>query len=157
MPDGWLFLPADRKWKLDTKGLVIDTDSLPKSEMYAEDIPLIAKENQLISALEGGAIGDIRDVASRIQDPPSDDLLLEAFLYYYRFDAFLPHAGAPDPPPAHVATHNIDRRFYESLGPEDAAKRCKHAGCGRGSVSLSVFCRVHHFENVMGKGCPFDD
>lgn len=49
-----------------------------------------------------------------------------------------------------------DRRFYEALGSERAANPCRADGCVRGSVAFSVFCRQHHFENVMKRPCPFE-
>jgi len=115
------------------------------------------RSNDLICTLDSGTIEDIYSGAGRLQNPPSDDLLLQAFMYYFRFDAFLPQIDAPDLPPAHIAIRNIDRTFYESLGPENLSKKCKRDGCNRGTISLSVLCRVHHFESVKGKPCPFDD
>jgi hypothetical protein len=50
-----------------------------------------------------------------------------------------------------------DRRFYDSLGPEASSRKCKRDECERGVVSLSVFCRVHHYESVQGRTCPFND
>jgi len=49
-----------------------------------------------------------------------------------------------------------DRRFYDTLGPELVASPCRASGCGWGRIQLSVFCRRHHFENVMKRSCPFD-
>lgn len=50
-----------------------------------------------------------------------------------------------------------DREFYNTLGPERPSIPCRHRGCDRGSVSLSVSCRFHHFANIRGRDCPFDD
>lgn len=50
-----------------------------------------------------------------------------------------------------------DRAFYEALGEERADVRCREQGCARGAISLSVLCRVHHFEMVQKKPCPFAD
>ena len=50
-----------------------------------------------------------------------------------------------------------DRRFYDLLGPEHNEELCRRASCTRGRVSQSVFCRVHHFESIWGRACPFDD
>ena len=157
LPAGWLYLPASRNWTLDTDGMIINTDSLIDAEMVDEDTPVVAHANNLVPTLDAATIEDIHQATRSLQDPPSDDLLLEAFLYYHRFDAFLPGIGAPDPPPAHVVIHNLDRNFYDALGTEDGAKKCRKDGCQRGVVRLSVLCRVHHFESVRGKQCPFDD
>lgn len=51
-----------------------------------------------------------------------------------------------------LATH---RQFYDSLGPEREQPRCRALRCSRGTVHASVFCRVHQFESVTGKPCPF--
>lgn len=51
----------------------------------------------------------------------------------------------------------IDREFYDSLGTERGDAQCRKHGCKRGAVSLSVFCRVHHFESVCKRPSPFND
>lgn len=50
-----------------------------------------------------------------------------------------------------------DREFYDLLGPERVEEPCKHPGCARGAVALSALCRVHHFEAIKKRACPFDD
>jgi hypothetical protein len=50
-----------------------------------------------------------------------------------------------------------DREFFQSLGVEREGVRCRHPGCARGAVSMSVLCRRHHFEQVLARACPFDD
>lgn len=54
-------------------------------------------------------------------------------------------------------TRKMDRAFYDSLGQERAGTRCQHADCARGTVVASVLCRVHHFEALKHKTCPFVD
>jgi hypothetical protein len=49
-----------------------------------------------------------------------------------------------------------DLKFYDGLGVERAEVPCRKEGCKRGCVKLSVFCRVHHFESLMHRECPFD-
>jgi hypothetical protein len=49
-----------------------------------------------------------------------------------------------------------DLKFYDGLGAERAEVACRTAGCGRGCVRMSVFCRVHHFESVNRRACPFE-
>lgn len=48
-----------------------------------------------------------------------------------------------------------DREWYDKLGPEDAVQRCATSGCQRGTLKRSVMCRVHHFEMIRNKPCPF--
>jgi hypothetical protein len=52
---------------------------------------------------------------------------------------------------------HVDRKFFESLGAERTAESCGRTGCRRGRISHSSLCRVHHFESVRGRTCPFDD
>jgi hypothetical protein len=54
-------------------------------------------------------------------------------------------------------TMKAHRDFYDTLGPEDASRPCRHEGCTRGSVKFSVLCRPHHFESLYKQPCPFDD
>lgn len=49
-----------------------------------------------------------------------------------------------------------DLKFCDSLGSERDGTVCRKDGCPRGRVAQSAFCRVHHFENVIGRVCPFD-
>jgi hypothetical protein len=53
--------------------------------------------------------------------------------------------------------HQQDREFYETLGEERASVPCRADGCKRGAVEFSVLCRVHHFESVQKRPCPFHD
>jgi hypothetical protein len=52
---------------------------------------------------------------------------------------------------------NADRAYYDSLGAERTDTRCGTAGCSRGAIALSVQCRVHHFESIRKRPCPFTD
>jgi hypothetical protein len=49
------------------------------------------------------------------------------------------------------------RGFYEILGEERPDVICRKEGCKRGAIHQSVLCRVHHFENVWRRPCPFSD
>lgn len=50
-----------------------------------------------------------------------------------------------------------DWDFYSKLGSERAAVRCRENGCVRGAITLSVFCKAHHFQRIMGRPCPFEN
>jgi hypothetical protein len=63
-------------------------------------------------------------------------------------------AGGADLP-ARLRQSEDDRAFYDSLGEERADARCSAEGCSRGAISLSTFCRRHHFEMIMRKPCAF--
>lgn len=152
---GWLYLPQDVEWTTDTEGVVLDLD-LDETEPF-DDLARTVRERKLVATLDRGTLRELYIWAARLEDPPSDATLLETFLYYYRFDAPLPCLGAPDPPPAEEIYKHLDREFYNLLGPERESMKCKRDGCRRGAVTLSVFCRVHQFENVHKRLCPFDD
>lgn len=49
----------------------------------------------------------------------------------------------------------MNRTFYDSLGAERADVACKSSECSRGAIEYSVFCRVHHYENLRKCSCPF--
>lgn len=107
--------------------------------------------------LQGAIVEDTAHWAAQFADPPSDELLLESYLYYREHDAFLPHPGAPQPPPWEQTQARLDREFYDMLGTERSDVTCQRAGCQRGAVSLSALCRVHHFESIKGRPSPFSD
>jgi hypothetical protein len=51
------------------------------------------------------------------------------------------------------------RREYHrwSVDPEVGPETCRHPGCTRLHVHLSVFCRRHHFESIQRLPYPFDE
>ena len=50
---------------------------------------------------------------------------------------------------------SADREFYDRLGSENSETRCKQNGCTRGQIAFSSFCRLHHFEMIRSRPCPF--
>jgi hypothetical protein len=107
--------------------------------------------------LDAPTIEDVVRWARQFRDPPDDDLMLQSFVWYLRHDAFLPRPDAPPPPPPDVIMHGVDREYYESLGAARVGTRCVEPGCTRGAVAHSVLCRVHQFEMVKKRSCPFSD
>ena len=154
LPKEWLYLPADLEWTPDTDGVFLDWESEDKD---VDEIPLVAKRRNLRETLDDGTIEEVVDWADRLAGREDTAARLEVFRYYVRFDAFPDRLGAPDPPPADEIMRRLDREFYDSLGGERADARCRHDGCDRGTIEFSVFCRVHHFEQVRKKPCPFLD
>lgn len=51
----------------------------------------------------------------------------------------------------------FDRDFYDQLGPELSDATCRVQSCTRGRIQYSVFCKVHHFEQIRARPCPFTD
>jgi hypothetical protein len=107
---------------------------------------------------EGLDTADIEGTAERarqFRNPPTDKLLLESFVYYWRFDAWLPCPGAPDPPSSEEIKKREDREFFDVLGEERCDVSCRSKGCTRGAIRHGVFCRVHHYEMIKKEPCPF--
>jgi len=147
--EGWLYLPSPATLTLDTPCLLVDD---------ADDTaPLAAGLGFPQEGLDTGGLLDVAQCAANFEYPVTDELLLESFVYFWRFDAWLPHPGAPDPPPWEETKRILDREFYELLGPERTAIRCKRDGCNRGAITASTLCRPHHFEMIKNEACPFDD
>ncbi|MFM2476029.1 hypothetical protein [Celerinatantimonas sp. MCCC 1A17872] len=156
LEDGWLYLPEGEKWSFETRAMIIDDDSLDITEVDEDDEPIIAKENGLISTLDTRTIESIYSFAQHLDGELSDALLFESFLYYFENDSFLPYSGfkalSDD-----EAQNKIDRDFYENLGDERKEVQCKTSHCNRGAISGSAYCKIHHFEMVKKKSCPFND
>jgi hypothetical protein len=154
LPEGWFYLPETSRVDLATPVLLMtDTDDLERDESGG---PREASDRGFPrEGLDTPTLVSIALGATQLATPPSDDLLLEAFLYYHEFDAFLPHPGAPDPPSQAEFEQSSDRRFYDSLGAERADVPCREPGCTRGAVGYSVLCRPHHFESIKRKRSPF--
>ena len=56
-----------------------------------------------------------------------------------------------------LAQLELDRDFYDQLGPELSDASCRAQGCTRGHIQYSVFCKAHHFQQIRGRPCPFLD
>ena len=50
-----------------------------------------------------------------------------------------------------------DQEFYSILGDESDTENCRAEGCSRGRISLGWYCKIHHFERIKGRPCPFSD
>ena len=154
VPPGWLFLPEDHSdWNDDTDAYVVDDE-------YGEDDEQVQKRADEIgyrSTIDHQTLKGVVRAARDHLGVESFAGRLEALIYYDRFDTFLPALGAPDPPPWEETQLRLDREFYDSLGAERPGVPCRAAGCKRGAVSLSAFCKPHHFEQIQRRTCPFTD
>jgi hypothetical protein len=132
LEDGWLYLPTSQNPGLDTVcALVTDDDGDGESVASALGFPY--------EGLDTPTIKDTAHAARQFQDVPSDELLLESFVYYWRFDAWLPEPNAPEPPPWEETKLRLDREFFDGLGEERPEVACKAEGCVKGAVQHSVF------------------
>ncbi|MBB3112355.1 hypothetical protein FHS18_004456 [Paenibacillus phyllosphaerae] len=80
-----LFLPENEDWNLDSPSAILNLDDLE----YDEEAPQFAIENGLIHVLN---ISDIQDVVSNAAQQRADcnlNDLFNAFIFYYRHDAFI--------------------------------------------------------------------
>lgn len=155
LPDGWLYMPRATKLLPQTECAFIDD---LESELDDDGLPISPIRTEFPrEGLDTQALEDTAEAARSFQDPPSNELLIESFEYYLRFDAFLPAPGAPEPPPLEETRTKLDREFYELLGSERNDQSCKRNGCSHGAIANSVLCRKHHFESIQGRTCPFDD
>lgn len=152
LPKGWLFLPQGP--------LTVSSNTvLIPHEDYDDEADLAAAVEEMGFPVEGLETTDVEDVcqsALRLNSAPDVNFYLRAFVYYLRFDAFLPSLDAGEPPSREEVLLTLDRTFFESLGEERTDYQCRRESCTRGVVKLSAFCRVHHFENVRGRPCPFE-
>jgi hypothetical protein len=64
IPKGWLFLPNNKEWTIDTQGIVIDIDSLEESEVNEKEMPIATEEANLIITLGGGTLESINTCAT---------------------------------------------------------------------------------------------
>jgi hypothetical protein len=145
LPQAWLYLPADVEWTVDTDGTFIDCANVEKDDA---DILLEAKRKNLRETLDDGTIEAIVDWADRLAGREDPAARLDVFRYYFRFDAFPDRLGSPDPPPVDEIIRSLDRKFYDSMAVESTESKCRHEGCSRGVTKFSIFCRVHHFEQI---------
>ena len=137
---------------LDDECILVADDAESESEDPAE---IAEREGFPYEGLDIPAVQECVKWAEKLELPVTDELLRESYAYYWEYDAFLPYPGAPEPPPADVILEKQDREFIESLGPERPGTRCAVPGCFFGTVAYSAFCKVHHFENVIGRPVSF--
>jgi hypothetical protein len=152
MPSCWMYLKDEELINLESECLLLEDDEIPEDNAIPETaetlgFPVEGPDSQSIESCIRWARG--------LQQNPDEDLLLRSFVYYWKFDAFLPSVDAADPPVGPEAALVIDRSIYDGFGPEREGTTCKSVGCARGLVAFSSLCRPHHFESITGHPCPF--
>jgi hypothetical protein len=80
-----LFLPENHDWSLDSRCAVLDLDDLGEDE----DRPRFAADNGLIYAMTIQQLQGIVSNARQQWPECSPEDLLQAFLHYHRYDAFM--------------------------------------------------------------------
>lgn len=152
-PSGWIYFRSSDPLAAETLCLLVEHD---EGDEDAGAVPGVARRAGFpVEGLDTETIEDCVRWAQQLVPDTPQELLVESFSYYWRFDAFLPFPGAPDPPPPDVSKLRSDRKFYDELGAERRGVPCRTSGCNRGAVALSIYCRIHHFESILGTPCPF--
>ncbi|WP_321575120.1 hypothetical protein [Burkholderia sp. BE17] len=83
---GWLYLP-ETAWTLDTQGVFAEDDK--DADPDADPRPEIARTNDWQEVLDVASIEDIVSNAVAQIENPTIEQLFEAFLYYFKNDAFI--------------------------------------------------------------------
>lgn len=154
--DYWLYISGDEK------ELSLDTEAdlgIPEfdEEQDLEIAPPGFSARGLRSTIDKDAVDGCIKYADRLAGKTDDEAAAKIIQYYIRFDNVPDTLDAPDPLPAAESLRHFDRQFCDKLGPEDSSRQCRHEGCHRGTIDVSVFCRRHHFESIRGRPYPFDD
>jgi hypothetical protein len=155
LPEGWIYLPKTDDLRVDTPCMLVTDLDLARDE---RSIPAVAVEQGFeVEGLDKQMSEDVVAWARQFQDPPGASLMLEGFIYYWKYDAFPERPGAGPPPPWEDVQRRLDREFYDTLGAERPHTTCRQGGCAKGTIEHSVMCRVHHFEMIKKRPCPFTD
>lgn len=87
---GWLFLPQNDEWTLDSPAALMSLNEVPPNCLNSEDVatPKLAKENKMKRVLAAADVQDIVDNVRQQVTNASMEEIFGAFFYYYRFDAF---------------------------------------------------------------------
>ena len=136
-PDTWLTHESGWTVSCHENGLVTWTNSAEESECCHLETATRAEMLDLWIKLSEGKIDDLKKLKWKPGNgykPPSEEKLQEIA------------RSIPED----------DRRFFDIL-INRADSQCQSPGCPREAVVRSAMCRVHHFEMVRNKPCPFND
>mgnify|MGYP006181676457 CR=1 FL=1 len=150
LEEATLYLPDALSPSARTECLILAASDSDFSEGEIAASMGFPEEGLDTQTLEGVAL-----CAAQFRNPPTDELLVESFIYYWRFDAWLPKPGAPESPSPEMSLNDESLQFYDSLGEERRELSCKITGCSRGAILQSLYCRPHHYEMVRKTQCPF--
>lgn len=133
LPQGWIYLP-EGAISPDTKCILISDVAISELQDIARSLgfPVYGLDTRFLQIIAESATDDVgREF--------SDEELVRAYVDQLKFSL------------------QDDRRSYDSLGPERPEVACGIPDCDRHAISLSVFCRPHHFESVKRNPCAFSD
>lgn len=149
-------------------------DELEHEDEEHPDVSLTHDSEWTLAAFGGGLLiwenaGAIEDEARHMKGVPKEKVLelwrklAQGKIEEINEEPWLPGCGPPMSDEERVLLQRQneefvlaqDKLFYESLGAERSEVPCREDGCKRGAISLSVLCRVHHFESIWHKRSPF--
>lgn len=87
-PGHWLYMPSGKLWDFDTKCAVLADSDL-------DGVPEAASRNGLSCALEIAAVQDVAHNAREQLKDVTVTQLVQAFLFFYKHDAFVAWEGGP--------------------------------------------------------------
>ena len=87
---GWLFLPNDERWTLDSSAALLELNAVPPGTENEKEVetPELAKSHQLKRVLLGADIEGIIDNARQQKPNVNLNEIFSAILYYYEHDAY---------------------------------------------------------------------
>ena len=150
LQSGWIHLKESVKEPDLESPCLLEYGELNDSSQTAADMGFP------VEGLDTETMEDSAEWCRQFEDEPCLPLLLEAFLYYWRFDAWLPYPGAPEPPSLEESQRLQAIEFEQLMGPERDSVRCRAPACERGAIVNSSLCRKHHFELIQKRPYPFD-
>lgn len=112
-------------------------------------------EQEVVGHIANASRRQMLEFWGRLSRGEIESLLKEPWLY-----------GRPPADPVKLAAiaakvaesqRQQDREFYSILGEENPNERCRTEGCSRGRISVSWLCKIHHFESIKGRKCPYSD
>ncbi len=118
------------------------------------DLPAEFRKRGLRPTISYQELKESVESADMLAGEPDDAVALEMIRYMIRYGVIPDEAGARS---QQEIEDSADLDFYKTLEAEVPGTRCRKEDCPRGTVKFSVFCRVHHFENLKGRPCPFAD
>jgi len=161
-----------RPWRLEEEAILVQLDE-------EGGIPESVKESGWDYFLEIDGAHEVLEVFG--ERVPTPEECQNVLLYYGEYDAFpnwvyedvmpgrdfyaerrtewrmIQQEIAKGSPHYEAAALQIERDFYDQLGPELFGETCNASDCGRDRIHYSVLCKVHHYEQIRKKVCPFSD
>jgi Immunity protein 53 len=155
----WYCAQCDGDWE-HTYGVVIETLDNPGWKVKIDLRDTILEDAPFPAIISGNSEEhefwiDCRVDAKQFHGAGDTSRLEEIISHFIRWAKDRPDwLAVPDD--SSVAQRN-DCELWEHLGKNLGEEGCRVEGCGHWRTRHSVFGRVHHWEKVFGRPCPFTD